>query len=95
MFEMCAGYDKKFSIYFVCVQDMRERERERERERNSSASRILLETKMLVEKQARERKPAALLGDDASFSNQINSVKVEQGGGEGKRTWRREERTWD
>jgi len=33
---------------------------------------------MLVEKQARERKPAALLGDDASFSNQINSVKVEQ-----------------
>jgi hypothetical protein len=55
----------------------------------------LLETKMLVENQARERKPAALLGDDASFSNQINSVKVEQGGGEGKRTWRREERTWD
>ncbi len=59
---------------------MRERERERERD-SSSASRILLETKMLVEKQARERKPAVLLGDDASFSNQINSVKVEQGGG--------------
>jgi hypothetical protein len=39
MFEMCAGYDKKCSIYFECVQDMR--------------------------------------------------------GGEGKRTWRREERTWD
>jgi hypothetical protein len=32
MFEMCAGYDKKCSIYFECVQDMRERERERERE---------------------------------------------------------------
>jgi hypothetical protein len=31
MFEMCAGYDKKCSIYFECVQDMRERERERER----------------------------------------------------------------
>ncbi len=90
---------KNVQYILKCVQDMSERERERERargrERNSSASRILLETKMLVEKQARERKPAALLGDDASFSNQINSVKVEQGGGEGKRTWRREERTWD
>ncbi len=84
---------KNVQCILKCVQEMRERERERER--NSSASRILLETNMLVEKQARERKPAALLGDDGSFSNQINSVKVEQGGGEGKRTWRREERTWD